>query len=270
MTQQIINIGQADKGNGDPLRTAFSKVNANFTEVYDALDFSSVSQSIIPTTTETYDLGSSTHRWGSLYVSENTIFIGDKALSINASGGIEVDGVVIATPGGAQANADWTATSGAAQILNKPEIPSIAGLATEDYVDSAVGAIDIPDVSNFITAEDLPEPVDLSGYALTTDIPDVSNFVTAEDLPEPVDLSGYALTADIPDVSSFITAEDIPAIPADISDLTDTDGLLGSGGSITVGDGTTTSVSNVTEILINGAITEIEPGVVCITVGGGE
>jgi hypothetical protein len=34
MTRQVINIGIADKGNGDPLRTAFSKVNANFTELY--------------------------------------------------------------------------------------------------------------------------------------------------------------------------------------------------------------------------------------------
>lgn len=34
MTQQIINVGIADKGNGDPLRTAFTKVNENFTELY--------------------------------------------------------------------------------------------------------------------------------------------------------------------------------------------------------------------------------------------
>ena len=34
MTQQIINLGTADKGNGDVLRTAFGKVNANFAELY--------------------------------------------------------------------------------------------------------------------------------------------------------------------------------------------------------------------------------------------
>ena len=34
MTQQIINLGIADKGNGDVLRTAFGKVNANFAELY--------------------------------------------------------------------------------------------------------------------------------------------------------------------------------------------------------------------------------------------
>lgn len=34
MAQQIINTGVADKGNGDPIRTAFTKVNANFTELF--------------------------------------------------------------------------------------------------------------------------------------------------------------------------------------------------------------------------------------------
>lgn len=37
MTQQIINIGTADQGNGDPLRVAFNKVNENFTELFNAL-----------------------------------------------------------------------------------------------------------------------------------------------------------------------------------------------------------------------------------------
>jgi hypothetical protein len=35
----------------------------------------------------------------------------------------------------AQVNSDWNAVSGVAQILNKPTIPSIAGLATVTYVD---------------------------------------------------------------------------------------------------------------------------------------
>jgi hypothetical protein len=39
MTQQTINIGQsANDASGDPLRTAFGKVNANFTELYSAVD----------------------------------------------------------------------------------------------------------------------------------------------------------------------------------------------------------------------------------------
>jgi hypothetical protein len=53
----------------------------------------------------------------------------------------------------------------------------------------------------------------------------------------------------------------------DIVDNND-DSVLVGGGSITVGDGVGTSVSNVTEILINGTITEIEPGLVGISVSG--
>ena len=34
MTRQTINLGTADKGNGDPIRVAFEKTNANFTELY--------------------------------------------------------------------------------------------------------------------------------------------------------------------------------------------------------------------------------------------
>ena len=37
MTKQIVNIGtSANKGDGDPLRTAFDKVNDNFDELYTA------------------------------------------------------------------------------------------------------------------------------------------------------------------------------------------------------------------------------------------
>lgn len=38
MAKQVINTGTAvNSKNGDPLRTAFTKVNANFTELYTAL-----------------------------------------------------------------------------------------------------------------------------------------------------------------------------------------------------------------------------------------
>lgn len=42
MTQQTINVGAApNDGTGDPLRTAFQKCNANFTEVYNKADIAS-------------------------------------------------------------------------------------------------------------------------------------------------------------------------------------------------------------------------------------
>ena len=67
-----------------------------------------------------------------------------------------------------------------------------------------------------------PTP-NLDGYAKTEDIPDVSHFVTEDDVdkkiaavPQP-DLSGYAKRSELPDVSKFVTADDvqdmIPQIP---------------------------------------------------------
>ena len=49
MTQQIINLGTADKGNGDVLRTAFGKVNANFAELYNQIATSVVVGATAPT-----------------------------------------------------------------------------------------------------------------------------------------------------------------------------------------------------------------------------
>ena len=37
MARQIIKLGTADKGNGDPIRTAFGKINSNFQELYTLL-----------------------------------------------------------------------------------------------------------------------------------------------------------------------------------------------------------------------------------------
>jgi len=124
MTQKIINIGtSADKGNGDPIRTAFSKVNDNFTELYQLTDFTMIGQDLIPITDDTYDIGNSSNKWQDLYLS-NKIYFNGVSLTVDGTGSLIVNGVAVATPGGAQVNADWNATSGAAQILHKPTIPT--------------------------------------------------------------------------------------------------------------------------------------------------
>jgi hypothetical protein len=123
MAKQIINIGTSpNKGDGDPIRTAMTKINANFTELYDAiesvnstLDLGSfeftgntittddssrieIAQevritsdltmrgSIIPEIDNQFDLGDPNNQWRSLYVSGSTIYIGGNALSINDQG----------------------------------------------------------------------------------------------------------------------------------------------------------------------------------------
>jgi hypothetical protein len=44
MSKQIINLGNENAGNGDPLRIAFSKINSNFDELYATLSVSSLTE----------------------------------------------------------------------------------------------------------------------------------------------------------------------------------------------------------------------------------
>ena len=119
MTRQIINIGTADKGNGDPIRTAFDKVNDNFVEIYTALGLGdgglnlgsfeftgstmsttdssaividqattvtsnlTVGGDILPSVANGGDLGSATKPWRSLYVSNSTVYLGGVPLSLD-------------------------------------------------------------------------------------------------------------------------------------------------------------------------------------------
>jgi hypothetical protein len=44
MSKQLINLGNENAGNGDPIRIAFGKVNSNFTELYATLAVSSLTE----------------------------------------------------------------------------------------------------------------------------------------------------------------------------------------------------------------------------------
>jgi len=130
MAKQVINVGTtANDKKGDSLRAAFQKVNTNFTELYTALGINadvdlnlgafeftgstmtttdstaividqattitsnlSVGGDILPQTALGGDLGSSTLPWRSLYVSNNTIYIGGTAVGLDASGNLTVNG----------------------------------------------------------------------------------------------------------------------------------------------------------------------------------
>ena len=243
MAKQIINVGAtANDKKGDSLRAAFQKVNANFTELYTALGLNSdgtlnlgafefvgstmsttdstaitidqavtvtsdltVSGDILPSVANGGNLGSLDKPFKSLYVSDQTVFFGGVPLSLDADtnelklNNIPISQTITFTdiPNAPTDIADLTDTQG---LLTGGVPVDLTGYATESYVDQAVGAIVVPDVSN------------------------------------------------------FITAEDIPAIPADISDLTDTQGLLGGGGNADTGDitfdATTISAPNEDEIVV--------------------
>ena len=75
MARQTIDLGtSANKGDGDPLRVAFDKVNDNFSELY-ARDLgsdsgSSVGGNLIPEADGSFDLGSETYRFGDVYIKD--------------------------------------------------------------------------------------------------------------------------------------------------------------------------------------------------------
>ncbi len=110
MAKQTINLGTSvNKGDGDPLRTAFTKINQNFDELYNTLGTDgsifnplSVDSHIIPDIDNTRDLGSPTKQWRDIFVSTGSVYIGDIKLS-NDAGTLKVQqvtdvGLVTETP----------------------------------------------------------------------------------------------------------------------------------------------------------------------------
>jgi hypothetical protein len=118
MAQQIINTGAvANDGTGDPLRTAFTETNSNFTEIYTAGPVGSnvrianntiltintngnlvlapngtgvvqSNVSIVPNQANVRNLGSSTARWGTVYakyvdITNGSIYSGDLTVTGN-------------------------------------------------------------------------------------------------------------------------------------------------------------------------------------------
>ena len=175
MAKQNINVGTAanDK-KGDSLRAAFVKVNANFTELYTelglvvdanlnlgAFEFAgstlsttdstaividqattvtsnlSVGGDIVPQTANGGDLGSSTLPWRSLYVSNNTIYIGGVAIGLDASNNLTVSGSRVGTTSYADLSGKpaltTVATTGAyADLTGKPTIPTLVSQLAND------------------------------------------------------------------------------------------------------------------------------------------
>jgi len=151
----VVKIGSQNAGNGDPLRTAmkkineaFDKVDSNFIELYAAtggLDLEAVPTSVIPELDDTYSLGSPTKRWKDVFVTEGSIYIGDVKLS-NNNGTLVINRV---TNGGLMTEQIVEGGTDSVQV-------DLTGLATEDYVDQAVGAITVPvDVSDLTDTQGL-------------------------------------------------------------------------------------------------------------------
>jgi hypothetical protein len=93
VARQIIDIGtSANKGDGDPLRTAFDKINDNFSELYSANgDAQGAASNILPDADATYDLGSTTKQWADLHVSD-FIYLNGTRLEVDVDGNLLIGG----------------------------------------------------------------------------------------------------------------------------------------------------------------------------------
>ena len=152
MAKKTINLGSGElTGDGESIRSAFSKVNENFDDLYTTLGLDSddtlnlgafefngsvmsttdstpividqattvtsdltVGGNLLPNVANGGDLGSSARPWKSLYISDSTIYLGETALSVDGVGNLLVDGQPIADVG----TAAWD------NITGKPTIPT--------------------------------------------------------------------------------------------------------------------------------------------------
>ena len=138
-------------------------------------------------------------------------------VNYQAGYGIDITGDTISVVSSiipdAQINSDWTATSGKAEILNKPnESELIAGAGVSitasgsNYIISAV-VTSSPVISGYVTESELQT---VSGN-IVNQIPDVSNLATKQEVET---VSGM-----IPDISGLATNADLQIVSASIPDV---------------------------------------------------
>ena len=121
----------------------------------DPLDFLNVSSNIVPTADATYSLGTAEKKWAGIHIGPDSIFMQYKTTDVEVE--ISVDNGVFLLDGVSQAqlpdllvtnltfsddtvqttaavNADWEATTGLAQILNKPDLSNVSPTETSFVV----------------------------------------------------------------------------------------------------------------------------------------
>lgn len=126
-------------------------------------------------------------------------------------------------------------------LTDTPDIPSIAGLASEEYVDQKVSNLEIPSIEGLATETFVTEKiaeaqlndkdVDLSAYALRSELDGLASETWVQEqleaiaIPEAPDLSDYALKSELPSIeglaSETFVAEQIAAIEFPQPDLTE-------------------------------------------------
>ena len=242
MAKQLINLGTPNGRDGDTVRVAFTKINGNFNELYVGLDLLNINSNVRPSVSGTHDLGGVDRTWHALWLGPEGVHIGSKLLSVNGQGAVTVDGTVVATPGGAAAQSDWSATTGSSAILNKPVLSAVA--TSNDYRDLSFKPTiptQLSQLQNNVGyttfsgswADLTNKPTLFSGsYLALTNLPNLFSGNYNDLTNKPTLFTG-----------SYLALTNKPTIPTDVSQLTDTNNLLTSGLGPILDGGTAASFS---------------------------
>ena len=219
MAKKIIRTGTTADPTGDSLKNAFIKVNDNFTELYNALGLDeaplnlgafeftgsvmtttdssaitidqavtvtsdlTVGGDIVPSIANGSNLGSIAKPWRSLYVSNNTIYIGGTAVGIDTNGSLTTGGTVVgSTPAWDNITGKPTLFSGSYNDLtNKPSVPTLVSQLTNDsgFLTSVSNIQSESDVSIRINLTDSTTRIWRFGEDGALTFPDGTNQTTA-------------------------------------------------------------------------------------------
>jgi len=218
MSKQTINIGtNQDDGTGDLLRIAFSKINENFTEVYNELGGTSLSSislnsNVISTDTTNQDIVLSPSGAGEVDISADTLIRGNlvvtgqsRSNTLQVDSNANIDGNLVVDGSFTAASFSVTTLSGTNQAL--------AGTLSVGGATSLNGSIDLGDSS--------ADTITATGRFDSSLVPSVTN------------------TNDIGSASlrwRDIYSRDVDARNGTFSGNVDVTGNITLGGNITIGD----------------------------------
>ena len=101
MAKQTVNLGTSlNSGDGDPLRTAFDKINDNFDELYArdiGTDPSNLDVNLAPSVSGANDLGTIPQRWGTVFVKDFIDIGNGSTITVNADGEFVFNKPIIST-----------------------------------------------------------------------------------------------------------------------------------------------------------------------------
>ncbi len=107
--------------NGSKLSTVAFSGNYNDLNNKPAIpNLAMVNESILPSEDVTYDLGSPTKQWKSLYLSGSTMYLGGTSVSVDNIGNFYVGGKVVINSSGFAAEVDWD------DVSNRPTFATVA------------------------------------------------------------------------------------------------------------------------------------------------